>query len=324
MKAVLVEEETKLLYIGNYDEPILKDDELLVKVKATALNRSDLLQRKGLYSISKDVSPILGIEMSGDVIQVGKNVKNFKVGDRVYGLLSGGGYAEKVTIHSQLAMRIPDFFTYEEAAAIPEAFLTAYLNLIKIGGTKKGDHALIHAGASGVGTAAIQLANEIGATSIVTSSSKEKLDICSYLGATFPINYKKESFSKKVLEITKNKGVDIILDFIGSSFWQENMKSISVYGKWIVLGGLGGYEVNVNLRDILAKRIQIIGSTLRTRSVQEKIELTKDFEAFSYNLFKEGKLKPVIDSIYNWRDVMEAHQYMEDNNNIGKIILKVN
>ncbi|WML39736.1 NAD(P)H-quinone oxidoreductase [Neobacillus sp. OS1-2] len=324
MKAILVEDKNQDLYIGDVRDPILKDGELLVKVKATAINRADILQRKGLYPPPPGASTIIGLEMSGVVEKVGGGVKGWKEGDRIHALLPGGGYAEKVVIPADMGMRIPDGLTFEEAAAIPEAFLTAYLNLIVLGNLKSGEHVLIHAGASGVGTAAIQIATEIGATSIVTAGSSEKLDRCSALGANFTVNYKEDDFSNKVHDVTKGSGVQVILDFVGASYWESNLQSIGIDGRWIFVGSLGGRELtNANLGPFLQKRINFIGSTLRSRSTPFKIELTRKFEEFSKERFKNRKLAPIIDCVYNWQDVALAHQYMAENRNIGKIVLKV-
>ncbi|MGG1678470.1 NAD(P)H-quinone oxidoreductase [Neobacillus sp. NRS-1170] len=324
MKAVLVDERNQDLYIGDVKDPIPTEGELLVKVKATAINRADLLQRKGLYPPPPGASNILGLEMAGVVEGVGSGVTGWTEGDHVYALLPGGGYAEKVVIPAEMAMKIPDGMSFEEAAAVPEAFLTAFLNMVELGHLQSGEHVLIHAGASGVGTAAIQIAKELGATSIVTAGSADKLDRCLALGANYTVNYKEEDFSKKVYAVTNGSGVQLILDFIGASYWDANIKSIGIDGRWILIGVLGGQQLaNVNLGVFLQKRIQFIGSSLRSTSKSFKSELTRKFEAFSNEKFANGKLAPIIDRVYEWQDVAAAHQYMQENRNIGKIVLKV-
>ncbi|WP_078430877.1 NAD(P)H-quinone oxidoreductase [Alkalihalobacterium alkalinitrilicum] len=323
MKAVLVDEQTKELYLGDFEDPQCGEDELLVSVKATALNRADLLQKKGLYPPPKGESPILGLEMAGVVEKVGAKVNDWEIGDRVFALLPGGGYAEKARIPASMAMRMPDNFSFEQAAAIPEAYLTAYLKMIQLGELSEGEIVLIHAGASGVGTAAIQLAKEKGATSIVTAGSAEKLEACISLGADYTINYKEESFSERVLDITDGKGVQVILDFIGASYWDDNVKSIAVDGRWIIIAALGGYQKEINIRDILMKRIQIKGSTLRSRTIEEKVKLTQDFYNFSSDRFEDGRLVPVIDTVFDWAEAEASHKCLEDNKNIGKVILKI-
>jgi tumor protein p53-inducible protein 3 len=324
MRAVLIDENNKSVYIGEAEEPEMLDDELLVQVKATALNRADLLQRRGLYPPPQGESSIMGLEMSGVVEKAGANTSGWRAGDRVFALLPGGGYAERVSIPAGMAMRIPDHFSFEEAAAVPEVFLTAYLNLFELGGLKPGHTVLIHAGASGVGTAAIQLVREAGATSIVTAGSEEKRNTCISLGASSAIDYKAGPFAPHVLAATGGKGVDIILDFIGSSYWEQNIESLAMDGRLIVLATMGGNLVkDVDLGLMLRRRLHLIGSSLRSRTRADKIRLTANFASFAIPLFAEGRLKPVIDSVWEWDKVSEAHEHMQKNNNTGKIILRV-
>jgi tumor protein p53-inducible protein 3 len=323
LKAILVDQNQDL-FIDEVEDLCPKENELLVRIKATAINRADLLQRKGKYPPPAGESTILGLEMAGVVEKVGSSSSGWKKGDRVYALLAGGGYAEKVVIPEDMAMRIPETMSFEEAAAVPEAFLTAYLNLVELGKLASGEKVLIHAGASGVGTAAIQIARELDATTIVTAGSSEKLEHCLSLGANYTVNYKKENFAEKVKEFTSNNGVDLILDFVGASYWEANLQSIGLDGRWLFVGSLGGREVSsMNLGPFLQKRINFIGSTLRSRTTNFKIDLTRKFETFAKERFIQGDLTPVIDRVYDWQNVMEAHRYMEQNLNVGKIVLKV-
>ncbi|WP_027417018.1 NAD(P)H-quinone oxidoreductase [Aneurinibacillus terranovensis] len=324
MKAVLVEEATKTLYIGEAEIPAPGEDELLVDVRATALNRADLLQKRGLYPPPAGASSIIGLEMAGMVAAVGNKVQGWKKGDRICALLPGGGYAERVTIPAQMAIPIPENLSFEEAAAIPEVFLTAYLNLFVLGGLKPEHTVLIHAGASGVGTAAIQLVREAGARSIVTAGSEEKRKKCLELGADITIDYKEGPFAPKVKEATNGTGVNIILDFIGASYWEQNISSLATDGRLIIIGTMGGAKAeSINLGLLLSRRLQVIGTALRTRSVEDKIKLTKEFSEFALPRFADGRLKPVIDSVFDWEHVNDAHAYMEQNKNIGKIVLRV-
>jgi tumor protein p53-inducible protein 3 len=324
LKAVLVDDKTKLLYIGKADEPVMSDDDILVQVKATALNRADLLQKRGLYPPPKGASPILGLEMSGVIEKVGSNVNGWTEGDRIFALLPGGGYAERVSIPAGMAMRIPDNYSFEEAAAIPEVFLTAYLNLFVLGGLKSNQTVLIHAGASGVGTAAIQLVRESGSTSIVTASSDEKRSTCLQLGASLAIDYKAGPFAAKVKEATGGYGVNIILDFIGAPYWEQNIESLATDGRLLVIGMMGGSKVkDLELGVLLSRRLQIIGTALRSKSSQDKIRLNDQFADFALPRFADGRLKPIIDSVWDLDEVNEAHEYMEQNKNTGKIILRV-
>lgn len=324
MRAVQVNVDSKELFIGNYIMPQIADDELLIKVHATALNRADILQKNGKYPVPEGASPILGLEMSGTIEKMGKNVTNWRIGDRVCGLLPGGGYAEYVSLPSQLAIPIPDHMTFEEAAAIPEVFLTAYLNVFELGRLKENETVLIHAGASGVGTAAIQLVKEFGAYSIATAGTREKLDACLQLGANHVINYKEQNFQAEIEKITNRQGVDLILDFVGASYFQQNIQSLNTNGRLILIGTMGGAKINeFNLLPLLMKRISIIGSTLRSQTIEQKIHLTNQFNQQVLPLFETKKIKPVIDSILSWNEVNEAHNRMEKNLNIGKIVLKI-
>lgn len=326
MKAILVKEpgEVDQLMIGEFPTPKPADDELLVKVKAAALNRADILQRQGRYPPPQGASPILGLDMAGVVAEVGARCTERRQGDKVFGLLSGGGYAEYATINEKMALPIPENLSFEAAASIPEAFLTAYQALFWLGKLQAKENVLIHAGASGVGTAAIQLVKEAGANAMVTAGSERKLDACRQLGATTAINYKESSFAPKVLAATDNRGVDLILDFVGAPYWEGNYTSLALDGRLILLATMGGSELeHFNLSSLMRKRIKLIGSTLRVRSLDYKIRLTQDFAAFALPRFADGRLKPVVDRIFPWEKVSEAHRYMEENLNIGKIVLKI-
>jgi len=325
MKAIIVQSPggAEQLKLGKTEEPIPKKNELLVKVEAMALNRADILQRQGKYPPPKGASKTLGLEISGTVSGAGHGVTKHKIGDKVFGLVPGGGYAEFCVINGSMANKIPGNLSFEQAAAIPEVFLTAYQSLISIAKLKKGERVLIHAGASGVGTAAIQIAKEIGAEVFVTAS-KEKHKICFELGADEAIDYKSENFYEKVSNLTNNNGVDVIIDFISAPYFKDNIKSLAVDGRLIILASLGGGKIDdFDLRQILTKRLSIIGSTLRARSLEYQINLNKEFINFAYEKFESGKLRPVIDKIFNWKEVAIAHQYMEANKNAGKIVLKI-
>ncbi|MBS4200837.1 NAD(P)H-quinone oxidoreductase [Bacillus sp. FJAT-49732] len=324
MKAILVEETTQNLFIGKTEMPQMSKNDLLIKVKASALNRADLLQKRGLYPPPPGASPILGLEMSGIVEDIGENVIGWKKGDFVCALLPGGGYAEYAVIPAAMAMRIPQNLSFEEAAAIPEVFLTAFLNMVWLGKLKKGETILIHAGASGVGTSAIQLAREIGARAIVTAGTDEKRSLCLSLGAEVAIDYKEGPFLQKVMDATSGKGVNLIFDFIGAPYWEQNIGSLAVDGKLILIGTMGGSKLHeVNLGKLLFKRIQVIGTALRSQPIEKKMALTKDFTEFALPKFENGHLKPIVDSIWNWDKVNEAHSYMEQNKNAGKIVLRI-
>ncbi|MDZ7758185.1 NAD(P)H-quinone oxidoreductase [Rhodohalobacter sp.] len=325
MKVLLVNNQSDepVMEFGDYPTPEPAENELLVKVKSTALNRADLLQKKGKYPVPEGESPIMGLEMSGVVESAGKGVTKFSEGDRVFGLLGGGGYAEYCTIHEEMALSIPDFMSFEEAAAIPEVFLTAYQALMWLGELKNKETVLIHAGASGVGTAAIQLAKHLKKAQIaVTAGSKEKLDLCRSLGATLQINYKEQDFAEKIRERFGENSVDLIIDFVGSPYWENNISSLGMDGRLVYLSMLGGAKVEeMNLVPILRKRLTVRGSTLRNRSLDYKKQLTEQFWNSTRDLFEKEKLAPVISAIFDWSDVEKAHLMMSKNKNAGKIIL---
>lgn len=327
MKAILIKEygDANQLTMGEYETPKLQPKHLLIKIKAASLNRADILQREGKYPPPPGASPLLGLDCAGIVKEVDHPQSPWKKGDRVMALLSGGGYAEYVSIPQELAMPIPSDTSFEEAAAIPEVFLTAYQCLFWIGGIKKNDDVLIHAGASGVGTAAIQLAKAARASSIyVTCGSDEKAQACLKLGATSAINYNKDSFEEVIFKKNNKKGVKLILDFIGAPYWEGNLKTLGMDGKLVLIAAMGGLKTEkLNLLPFLLKRIQVTGTTLRSRREKYKYRLTKVFSDFAMPLFNKGRLKPVIDKVFSWNDVTQAHQYMESNKNFGKIILKM-
>ncbi|MEM6845658.1 MAG: NAD(P)H-quinone oxidoreductase [Bacteroidota bacterium] len=326
MKAILIKSPggTDQLYLGEYETPEPAPDEVLVKVHATALNRADILQREGKYPPPAGASPILGLEMSGEVVEVGDEVTKWKVGDKVFGLLPGGGYAEYVVIHQNMAMEIPENLSFEEAAAIPEVFMTAFQAVHWLGKLQPSERVLIHAGASGVGTAAIQLAREMGAGDTIVTASEAKHGTCRDLGAHYAIDYKNRDFREEVKEITDGEGVDVIIDFIAAPYFERNISVLRTDGRLIMLALLGGTHLEqFNLGNLLRKRIQILASTLRSRSRDYQIRLTKAFSEFAIARFQQGKLRPVIDQVVDWQEVQAAHQRMESNQNTGKIVLKI-
>ena len=325
MKAVLFDEPggPEHLYLGEYPTPMPREDELLVRVAATALNRADLMQREGRYPPPPGASEILGLEVAGTVEAVGEACDEWQTGDRVFGLVPGGGYAEYAVLHRQMAMPVPERMTFEEAAAIPEVFLTAFQALYWLGGLDSERRVLIHAGASGVGTAAIQLAKRAGAHAYVTASAP-KHRRCLELGADMTINYKEEDFADCVMDVTTGQGVDIILDFIGAPYFKQNVKSLALDGRLVMLSMLGGRTVEaVDLGSLFRKRAHVITSTLRSRSLAYKIALTQDFTKTVLSFFRNAHIMPVVDSVYEWTDVQAAHRHMEANKNVGKIVLRI-
>ncbi|MEQ8702443.1 MAG: NAD(P)H-quinone oxidoreductase [Phaeodactylibacter sp.] len=311
------------LYLGDYETPTPADNEILVKVEATALNRADTLQRMGKYPPPEGDSPIMGLEMAGEVVEVGGQVIHWKVGDKVCGLLGGGGYAEYAVIPERLALPWPEGFDAVQAASVPEVFLTAFQALRWLAQLQEGERVLIHAGASGVGTAAIQLAKVMGAHPVVTASAG-KHSLCKELGAELAIDYKTENFAERLKGYTKGKGVNVVIDFIGGPYLQQNLEVMGLEGRMVLLAFLGGVKVDsLNIAPVLRKRLQIIGSTLRARDLEYKIRLSSDLQLFAWPLFANGQLRPIVDKIYDWSEVAEAHRYMESNESKGKIVLRV-
>ncbi len=325
MKAVIVKKPggAQELKIGEVETPVPKENELLVKVFAAALNRADILQREGKYPPPAGASEILGLEIAGEVYSTGNKVKKWKKGDKVFGLLPGGGYAEYAVINESMANLIPPGLSFEEAAGIPEVFLTAFQAIVWHAKLQKDEKILIHAGASGVGTAAIQIAKMIGAEIFITAS-KEKHQICRKLGADHTIDYKSEDFVQRIRELTDNNGVDVIIDFVAGPYFGRNLNSLRRDGRLSVLATLGGgIADDADIRQILVKRLTIIGSTLRSRTIEYQAGLNREFMLFSADKFEKGFIKPVIDKVFDWNDASEAHLYMEANKNTGKIVLKI-
>lgn len=329
MLAVCVDEPggPESLLLKTVHRPQVKDGEILIKVNATALNRADTLQRKGLYPAPPGQSEILGLEVAGTVASIGPGVKgHLKHGDKVMALLSGGGYAEYVSVPEPLAMRVPPHLSLYQAAAVPEAWLTAFQLLHLVAHVKEGQVVLIHAGASGVGTAAIQLALLAGAVPVITAGSPEKLRLAKSLGAAAGFNYKEDDFAEKVCDFTKGKGADIILDCIGGSCWEKNVDCLAIDGQWVLYGLMGGRTMQGDLLGkLLSKRGQLLASLLRSRSLQYKADLVKAFSKRALPFFSDqsDSLKPVIDSTFNLENIVEAHKHMEANRNMGKIVINV-
>ncbi|GAB3049047.1 NAD(P)H-quinone oxidoreductase [Virgibacillus ainsalahensis] len=324
MKAIIVKQPggAEQLQMSEQPKPKVKQGELLIKVKAAAVNRTDIISRKGRSGYMNN--PILGIEVAGVVEETGPGADD-KTGMPVMGLVNGGGYAEYAVMPAERAMIIPENLSFEQAVAVPEVFLTAYQTLFLLGNLRENETVLIHAGGSGVGTAAIQLAKQLGKANVITTAgSEEKLKFCQSLGADTVINYKEQHFDEEVKKATDGQGVDLILDFIGASYWDKNLNSISVDGRWVLIGLLGGSELNkVNLGDLMSKRVLLQGTLLTPRSDAYKADLSHEFATKTMEMFEAGTIKPVIDRVFALEDIQQAHQHMENNKNIGKIILKV-
>ena len=325
MRAVVLTEfgGPEVLRIAELPAPTPGPEEVLVSVRATALNRADLLERMGMYpNPFPSQHQIPGLEFSGVVESVGERVRDWKPGDAVMGIVSGGGYAEKLVIHERQAIRVPHGIDVADAAAIPEVFITAWDALVVQGGLTSGRTALVHAGASGVGTAAIQICRAIGACVIVTCSTS-KMAACRHLGADLIIDYSQTDFVDAVKTFTKNRGVDVVLDVVGGDYVDRNIACLATKGAIVQVGTMAGPPPAVNVGALMFKRARIIGTVLRARPVEEKIAISRRFADEMLPLFDSGALKPVIDSRYGIDDIARAHEHMAANANAGKILINV-
>ena len=324
MKAIVVDPPGKTadsLRLDEVPDPQPSDEEVLIRVHATALNRADMMQRMGNYPAQHGASAILGLELSGEVVETGARVRGFSVGDRVYGLSGGGGYAELATMHESLTMAIPDEFTYHEAASIPEVFFTANTAVRTLGQTLPGERLLVHAGGSGVGIAAIQIGRLIGAEVWTTAGSDEKCERARELGADRTINYREQDFAEVIREETNGQGVNVILDVIGRDYWNSNLLSLAMAGRLVLVGLMGGANAETNLGMLMQKRLRVMGTVMRSRPLIDRAEITRDFQQHLEPAIVNGDMKPVIDSVFPLSKAAEAHQYMAENKNFGKILL---
>ena len=312
-----------VLSIEEVENPTPKHDEILVKVRATSLNRADLMQRRGLYP---DPFPgahdIPGLEFSGTVESCGDSVTNWKAGDEVMGIVSGGAYAEYLVVPEMQAIAVPQNIGLANSAAIPEVFITAWDALVCQANLQAGQWALVHAGASGVGTAAIQICKAIGAYVVVTCSAGKR-DACLALGADLAIDYKTADFVEVVMQATHGKGVNAVLDVIGGEYLNRNVAALGLKGTIVQVGLMGGGSTEFNLGALMPKRARLMGTVLRPRPADEKIAVTQRFIGEMMPLFAVGKLRPVIDRRFELNQIVDAHQLMESNANTGKIVIDV-
>jgi putative PIG3 family NAD(P)H quinone oxidoreductase len=330
MRAVVLSEygDTDVLQVVDVADPIAGPEEVLVEVVATALNRADLLQRRGLYpspplaGFPHPAPEIPGMEFAGRVVAVGDRVNTRNIGDEVMGIVAGGAYAQRLVVHERQTMPIPSSVGLNDAAAVPEVFITAFDALVVQGGLTSGRTALVHAGASGVGTAAIQIARAIGAQVIVTASAG-KISACEALGADLAIDYGSTDFVESVVAFTNGEGVDVVLDVIGGEYVNRNIAALRTGGRIVQVGTMGGGRTDVNIGMLLPKRATIVGTVLRARPLEEKIGITQRFAAEMLPLFDQGLLRPVIDARFALDAIAAAHLHMESNANVGKILVDV-
>tara|TARA_B110000116_G_scaffold270301_1_gene288005 strand:- start:423 stop:1403 length:981 start_codon:yes stop_codon:yes gene_type:complete len=326
MRAVVIPKygDADVLELREIADPEPGPDQVLVDVVASAMNRADLLQRAGQYPAPgpKPLFEIPGLEFSGRVGSVGSQVERWSIGDEVMGIVSGGAMAEKVVTHERMLQSVPEDIDLADAAAIPEVFMTAHDALVTQGGLTSGGRALVHAGGSGVGTASIQIVKAIGAQVAVTCS-RNKVDPCHELGADLVVDYNEQDFVEEIALWTQNQGVDVVLDVIGGDYLAKNLQCLKIQGRIIQVGAMGGPVASFALGALLPKRASLIGTVLRSRPIEQKIEANQRFVAELLPRFEDGSLKPVIDSRYQLADIAAAHTYMETNANIGKILIDI-
>ncbi len=298
--------------------------EVRIRVVATAVNRADLLQRRGFYPPPPGASPILGLECAGVVDAVGPGVPaSIVTGMRVMALLAGGGYAEQVVVHHGSVMPVPRALSDDEAGGFPEVFLTVFSNVFQLGALPPGGTVLVHGGGSGIGTATIAMAREAGAACYVTAGTPEKCARCVELGATAAIDYRQEDFAGRIAALTDGRGVDVVLDSIGGPYLEPNLRSLRVGGRLVVIGLTGGASAEISLGSLLIRRLQVIGSTLRSRSLTEKADLVSSFLERFGAAVESGRLRPVVDSVLPLAEAERAHARVAASAHVGKVVLRV-
>ncbi len=324
MRAVVITHAggPEVLEIQNVEKPEPVGDQVRVRVRAAGLNRADIAQRMGAYPAPPGVpADIPGMEFAGVVDAVGPLVRSWQPGQRVMGLIGGGGQAEYLVQQEGMLIEIPENLDFVQAAAIPEVFITAHDALFTQAGLQMGERVLIHAAGSGVGTAAIQLARSVGATVYGTARTADKLERAKTLG--LDVGLSPQNFAAEIKELTNKAGVHVVLDFIGASYLEQNLQALANWGRLVYLATLGGAQANINLGLVMAKRIQIRGCTLRTRTLEEKLAATRRFANQALPLLARGQIRPIVEQVYPLDQIAAAHRAMEENSNFGKLILSI-
>ena len=327
MKAIVFEGAGNADVLRLVDEamPAVRPNDVLVRVHAAGVNRADILQRQGVYGARPDFgdSVVPGLEIAGEVIEVGPQAKGYKIGDRVMAIVGGGGYAEYARVNSRMCIPVPERLSYVQAAAIPEAFVTAHEALIHLGELKREDWVLIHAAAGGVGSATVQLAHAFGSKTVFTASGKERIARVIALGGTVGVDYKKEDFLVATMEATGRRGVDVVIDFVGGPYLDRNLRALAPGGRLIEVGALGGSEGGLRVDVLVHRYLRIIGTVMKSRSLEEKVAMTTRFRDRWLGAFEIGALQPVVARVLPLDQAAEAHRLMQASGNIGKIILSI-
>ena len=298
-------------------------EEILIKVEAAGVNRPDALQRAGAYDPPKGASDLPGLEAAGEVVAIGAGVSRWQIGDKVCALLPGGGYAEFVTTHQDHALPIPNGLSMVEAAALCETYFTVWSTVFMRGRLKAGETFLVHGGSSGIGTTAIQLAKAFGARVFTTAGSDEKCALCEQLGAEAAINYKKQDYGKEVARLTGGKGVDLILDMVGGDYIPRNIRALALDGRLVMIAFLGGPKAELNFAQIMVKRLEVTGATLRPQSDQAKAEIAEALRQHVWPLIDSGRIGPVMDQSFPLAEAEAAHARIESSGHMGKIVLTI-
>jgi putative PIG3 family NAD(P)H quinone oxidoreductase len=327
MRAIVIRApgDESVLVADDVPPPTLGAEDVRIRVRTTAVNRADLLQRQGLYPPPPGASAIPGLECAGEVLEVGGSVARLRPGERVMALLAGGGYAEEAVVHHGAVLRVPEALSDDEAGGFPEAFLTAFSNLFmpRLGALASGESALVHGGGGGVGTAAIALLSEARHPFYVTVGSDEKARRCEELGALAAINYRREAFEERVRDLTGGRGVDVILDHVGGSYLEANLASLAIGGRLVEIGLMGGARADINLAAVLVRRLTLVGSTLRSRAAAEKTAIVAAFDERFGDALRAGRLRPPIHAALDLERAADAHRLMKSNAHFGKIVLRV-
>ncbi|MFC6154951.1 NAD(P)H-quinone oxidoreductase [Nocardioides yefusunii] len=313
----------EVLTVIEVADPTPGPGEVLVDVVATAVNKADTLQRKGFYPAPPGASEILGLECSGRVAALGEGVEGWEVGDEVCALLAGGGYAEKVVVPAGQLMPVPEGIDLVSAAALPEVATTVWSNVFMTAAMEPGDSFLVHGGAGGIGTFAIQIASALGCRVFTTAGSREKLDVCTGLGADVAINYREEDFAEVIAEATDGRGVDVVLDNMGAKYLDRNLDALAFDGRLVVIGMQGGVKAELNIAKLLNKRAHVIATSLRGRPEDQKAQICAEVVDFVWPLVADGRIEPIIHEVLTLDEVARAHEIVDASTHVGKVVIKV-
>ena len=325
MRAVVVDEpgDPEVMRVAEVPDPVPAAGELLLRVHGAGINRADLLQRRGFYPPPPGASPILGLEAAGEVEALGQGVRGWAPGERAMALLAGGGYAEKVAVPAGQVMRVPADMDLVTAGGVPEVFITAHDALAERARLRGGETLLIHGGAGGVGTAAIQVGKRLGARVLVTAGSAERVQRCLDLGADAGIDYSSEDFVARTGELTGGRGADVILDVMGAAYLERNLQALARDGRMVIIGMQGGLRAEIDLNTLLSSRLTVQGTMLRNRSVEQKAQIVQRVAGEVLPGLEDGSLRAVVDRVVPLDDVVAAHRAMEAGGHVGKLVLQV-